>query len=54
MRRGEILALHWKNVNLNKSVIHVKESLARTKTEGLFIKEVKTSHSERDVFFSLT
>lgn len=52
MRRGEILALRWMNVDLTKSVIHVEESLARTKAEGLFVKEVKTSHSERDVFLS--
>ena len=52
MRRGEILALRWKNVDLNKGVIHVEESLARTKAEGLFVKEVKTSHSKRDVFLS--
>ena len=52
MRRGEILALRWKNVDLVKGVIHVEESLARTKTNGLFVKEVKTSHSERDVYLS--
>ena len=52
MRRGEILALRWKNVDLNKSVIHVEESLARTKADGLHVKEVKTSHSEPDVFLS--
>ena len=52
MRRGEILALRWKNVDLDKGVIHVEESLARTKTNGLFAKEVKTSHSRRDVYLS--
>lgn len=52
MRRGEILALRWKNVDLNKGVIHVEESLARTKAEGLFVKDVKTAHSERDIYLS--
>ena len=52
MRRGEILALRWKNVDLEKGVIHVEESLARTKANGLFTKTVKTSHSERDVYVS--
>jgi integrase len=52
MRRGEILALKWKNVDLAKGVIHVEESLSRTKTNGLMAKEVKTSHSERDVYLS--
>jgi len=52
MRRGEILALKWKNVDLDKGVIHVEESLTRTKAKGLFVKEVKTSHSRRDVYLS--
>ena len=52
MRRGEILALRWKNIDLEKGVIHVEESLARTKANGLFVKTVKTSHSERDVYLS--
>lgn len=52
MRRGEILALRWKNVDLENGVIHVEESLARSRTEGLYVKEVKTSHSRRDVFLS--
>jgi integrase len=52
MRRGEILALKWKNVDLIKGVIHVEESLTRTKENGLLAKEVKTSHSECDVYLS--
>ena len=52
MRRGEVLALRWNNVDLEKGVIHVEESLSRTKTKGLFIKDVKTSHSKREVFIS--
>lgn len=35
MRRGEILALRWNNVDLEKGVIHVAEALARTKAHGL-------------------
>ncbi|WML51713.1 site-specific integrase [Neobacillus sp. PS3-12] len=52
MRRGEILALRWKNVDLEKGVIHVEESLTRTKSKGLFIKDGKTANSNRDVFLS--
>ncbi|USK34981.1 site-specific integrase [Bacillus sp. F19] len=52
MRRGEILALKWKYIDLIKGVIHVEESLTRTKRNGLLVKVVKTSHSERDVYLS--
>ncbi|MGE7662954.1 tyrosine-type recombinase/integrase [Peribacillus sp. NPDC097197] len=52
MRRGEILALRWNNVDLEKGVIHVAEALARTKAHGLKPKEVKTAHSERAIFLS--
>ncbi|MEJ9230287.1 tyrosine-type recombinase/integrase [Peribacillus butanolivorans] len=45
VRRGEILALRWKKVDLIKGV-------ARSKASGLYVKEVKTSHSERDVYLS--
>lgn len=54
MRRGEILALRWKNVDLTNGIIHVEESLSRSKAKGLYVKEVKTSHSERDVYLSAT
>ncbi|MFJ7638407.1 tyrosine-type recombinase/integrase [Peribacillus sp. NPDC097225] len=52
MRGGEILALRWNNVDLEKGVIHVAEALARTKAHGLKPKEVKTTHSERAIFLS--
>ena len=35
-------------------MIHVAEALARTKAHGLKPKEVKTSHSERTIFLSLS
>lgn len=35
MRRGEILALRWQNVDLINGVIHVEESLSRSRTKGL-------------------
>lgn len=52
MRKGEILALRWKNVDLTKGVIYVEESLSRSRTKGLYVKEVKTSHSNREVYLS--
>jgi len=40
MRRGEILALRWKDLNFETGIIKVRRSLGQTK-EGLFIKEPK-------------
>ena len=44
MRRGEILALRWKNVDLDRGVLRVVQSLEQTKTELRF-KDTKTSRS---------
>lgn len=52
MRRGEILALRWRNVELDKGVIHVRENLGCSSKSGVFVKDVKTQHSNRDVFLS--
>ncbi len=42
MRRGEILALRWKNLDLNRGVVRVVESLEETKKLGLRFKSTKT------------
>jgi integrase len=42
MRRGEILALRWKNVDLEKGVVRVVESLEQTRKGGLRFKSTKT------------
>nr|WP_268875914.1 site-specific integrase [Gottfriedia acidiceleris] len=52
MRRGEILALRWRNVDLVKGVIYVEENLVRSKNKGLLVKELKTDHSLREIFIS--
>jgi integrase len=44
MRRGEILALRWRNVDLDAGSIRVVESLEQTKS-GLRFKPPKTDHS---------
>ena len=44
MRRGEILALRWKNVDLDRGVLRVVQSLEQTKTELRF-KDTKTSRN---------
>ena len=49
MRRGEILALKWENLDFGKSVYSVKETLVSTKSKGLIITTPKTPNSLRDV-----
>jgi integrase len=43
-RRGEILALRWKNVDLERGMLRVMESLEQTKT-GIRFKAPKTDRS---------
>ena len=54
MRRGEILGLKWENVDFENAVIKVKESLAYTKSEGLFFSTPKTSNSVREVLLPIS
>ena len=42
MRRGEILALRWKNLDLDHGIVRVVESLEETKKLGLRFKSTKT------------
>lgn len=44
MRRGEILALRWKNVDFNKMTVRVVESLEHTR-QGLRFKAPKTERT---------
>src|SRR5215471_12543941 len=44
MRRGEILALRWRNVDLDRGSVRVVESLEQTKT-GLRFKPPKNDRS---------
>jgi integrase len=48
MRRGELLALRWKNVNLDASEVKVERSLEQTKA-GLRFKAPKTKHGRRTI-----
>jgi len=43
MRRGEVLALRWKNVDLERGSLRVVESLEQTKTGGLRFKAPKNN-----------
>jgi integrase len=48
MRRGELLGLQWKDINLDKKRIEVKRQLSRT-DEGLIFKKVKTKSGNRTI-----
>ena len=51
-RRGEILALAWKNVDLDATTIKIERSLEQTKA-GLKFKAPKTKHGRRTVALPL-
>lgn len=46
MRRGELLALRWQDVDLERATVRVERSLEQTKA-GLRFKEPKTRHGRR-------
>jgi integrase len=48
MRRGELLALTWKNVDLESARLRVEHSVEQTKA-GLRIKAPKTRHGRRTI-----
>ena len=48
MRRGELLALRWHNVDLDAAVLRVEQSLEQTKA-GLVFKAPKTKHGRRSI-----
>lgn len=49
MRRGEVLALRWGRVDLDKNVIQVREALEHTKAHGIRFKPPKSKAGRRDV-----
>lgn len=49
LRRGELLALEWKDIDLDNRIIDVRQSLTFVKDGGYLIKEPKTKNSLRKV-----
>jgi integrase len=47
MRRGELLALKWATVNLDKGSLYVAEALAHTRGHGVAFKSPKSQTSRR-------
>jgi integrase len=48
MRRGELLALRWRDVDLDAAILRVEQSLEQTKA-GLRFKSPKTRHGRRSI-----
>ena len=48
LRRGELLALHWRDVDLDRGALAVTQSLEQT-SDGLRFKEPKTKRSRRTI-----
>jgi integrase len=49
MRRGELLALRWKDVDLDRAKLRVERSLEQTRARGLRFKSPKTKHGRRTI-----
>jgi integrase len=49
LRRGELLALRWQDVDLDGAVLRVEQAIEQTKRGGLIFKAPKTRHGKRAV-----
>jgi integrase len=49
MRLGELLALRWGHVDLDRKVIQAREALEETKAHGIRFKAPKTKAGRRDI-----
>jgi integrase len=49
LRRGELLALRWKHIDLDRKVLQVREALEETKAHGIQIKRPKSKAGRRDI-----
>ena len=52
MRRGEILGLRWKDIDLEEGQLTVNQGLVRVSGEGLVFQEPKTKLSNRTISLS--
>jgi integrase len=48
LRREEVAALHWSDIDFEQEVLHVRYALQRHAGKGVVLAELKTEHSRRD------
>lgn len=51
-RRGELLALHWKNIDFKNNTISIKHNLIEARELGLQLETPKTKNSKRTIAIS--
>jgi integrase len=49
LRRGEVLALEWRDVELDRGLVRVTKALEETRAHGIRLKSTKTTSGRRDV-----
>ena len=49
MRRGEILGLRWKDINLDKKRLYIRQIVIETRENGIEVKQPKTDSSSRTI-----
>jgi integrase len=49
LRRGELLALRWQDLDLNGATLRVEQAVEQTKRGGILFKAPKTRHGRRSV-----
>ncbi|MBV8136617.1 MAG: site-specific integrase [Deltaproteobacteria bacterium] len=52
LRRGELLALKWEDLDFDEGTLRVRRALSRSCTQGIVISEPKTAHGRRVVRLS--
>ncbi|WP_436844743.1 hypothetical protein [Streptomyces venezuelae] len=52
MRKGELLGLHWEDLDLDSGTATVHRSLQRTRSQGLTVLKTRTFASERRIVLS--
>ena len=52
LRRGELMGLKWKDINLNNNNIYIQRSIQQVKNKGLIFKKPKNKSSYRNIYIS--
>jgi integrase len=53
MRRGELLALHWQDIDFSEGCLYVRRTISRIGKFGLVVSEPKTEKSKRKIALPL-